>query len=124
MSSGRTDAGDLLFMRVGADGRIVLGYDHWADDLRLSSEIPTKFGGEHVVEFWLPAVNPGTQAPLSGEIVVKLDGAVVWQRQARFFPTEPNTIFVGLNPIGGSTCETVLPNGVIEETQLAPPRAP
>lgn len=125
MSSGRTEAGDLLFMRVGESGAITLGYDHWADVLRLAPEIPTRFGENHVVEFWMPAVtSPGAAKRGESELLVKLDGVTAWQRSAPFFPTTPRTLFVGLNPIGGSTCETVLPHSVIEETQIAPPVQP
>ena len=125
MTTGRTDAGDLLFMRVGADASLTFGYDHWADELRLAPAIPARFGEEHVVEFWVPATNrPSSGDSKARDVLVKLDGLIVWRRPAPFFPATPTAVFVGLNPIGGSTCEPTFPYSVLEQTQIAPPAGP
>lgn len=124
LTSGRSGAGNLLFFRVAASGRVTLGYDHWADRLRFSSELPTAFGRPHVFEFWIPPSTPAFNAKGDRELLVRLDGAVVWREPVPWFPTTPKTLYVGANPIGGSTCEPVLVNGVIAETQLPFPSTP
>ena len=120
ITTGRIKAGDFLFIRVHADHKVTFGYDHWGHPLLTSPEIPARLGEPHVVEFWIPAVTPPGREPT---LIVKLDGAVVWQQAAAGFPVAPETVFLGSNPIGGSTCELALEHGVFEDAQLPPPRA-
>src|SRR5207248_681260 len=105
-------------LRVLPDDRIAFGYDHWGDALIFSSEIPWHIGNSKVIDFWLPALAQPAAAP---GLVVRIDGIMVWERRAPFFPVTPEFVFVGNNPIGGSTCERVLENGVFEDLQLPPP---
>jgi len=125
LASGRAEAGDILFLKVGADGRASLGYDHWAAPLRFSGELPTAFGRTYVFEFWMPQPSdPPPRKRGQRDLLVKLDGAVVWHERVPGFPTSPQTHFVASNPIGGSTCEPLLINGVLEEIQIPFPAAP
>lgn len=125
LTSGRTEAGDILFLKVEADGRTKLGYDHWADRLRFSAELPTSFGRTHVFEFWMPQPSdPPPRKRGQRDLLVKLDGAVVWRERVPGFPTGPQTHYVATNPIGGSTCEPLLLNGVLEQTQIPFPENP
>ena len=118
ITSGQNKAGDLLFVRMHTNGTITFGYDHWADDLLLSPPIPVTPGETRVIEFWVPAVEaPGDHS----QVLVKMDGAVVWRQKAHAFPFAPENLFLGSNPIGGSTCEPVLEHGVFEELHLPPP---
>jgi hypothetical protein len=119
LSTGRTKAGDILFVRVQRDGKIAFGYDHWGDVLLFSPEMPIGSGETRVVEFWVPALF----APAGkSTIVVKVDGVTIWNREAPAYEFAPENVFLGGNPIGGSTCELVLENGVFEELQLPPPQ--
>lgn len=119
LTTGRTKAGDILFVQVQRDGKARFGYDHWGDAVLWSPEISAAAGETRVVEFWAPAIlPPGTRPAL----MVKVDGTTIWQRDARAFGFAPEDVFLGSNPIGGSTCELVLENGIFEELQLpAPP---
>ena len=115
IATGRTKAGDILFVRMHQDGKITFGYDHWGDALLSSPEIEVAPGETRVVEFWVPALaSPGTKQ----QVLVKVDGATVWQREAHAYAFAPENLFLGSNPIGGSTCELVLENGIFEELQL------
>jgi hypothetical protein len=118
VTTGHPKAGDLFFVRVHPNDTISFGYDHWGDELLTSPEVPVRTGETCVVEFWIPGV-----APLSGQpmLVVKVNGATVWARPAPGFPLTPETVFLGKNPIGGSTCEPMLENGEFEDVQLPPP---
>jgi hypothetical protein len=120
LTTGRTKAGDILFVHMQREGKIVFGYDHWGDALLFSPEISVTPGETRTVEFWVPALRPpGAQSTL----LVKLDGATVWQRDAPAYAFALENVFLGGNPIGGSTCEQVLENGVFEDLQLpAPPQ--
>ena len=119
VTTGRPKAGDLFFMRVHPNNTVSFGYDHWGTPLLTSPEVPARLGETFVIEFWIPAVSP---LSVERTLVVKVDGRTVWDRPAPAFPIMPETIFLGKNPIGGSTCEPTLENGVFEELQLPPPR--
>jgi hypothetical protein len=115
LTTGRTKAGDILIVRMPRDGKISFGYDHWGDALLWSPEISVASGESRVIEFWVPALRP---AGTKSELLVRVDGATVWQREAPAFAFAPENLFLGSNPIGGSTCELVLENGIFEELQL------
>ncbi len=118
-TSGRAHAADFLALRVAADGRTTFGYDHWGEPMRASTPIALTLGRPHVIEYWLPAVDAAR------EVIVKVDGVEVWRAPCPAFSTTPDTFFIALNPIGGSTSEPALPNALVEATALPfPPRAP
>jgi hypothetical protein len=119
ITTGRVKAGDLFFIRVHLGDKISFGYDHWGDALLTSPEISARLGDPHVVEFWIPAVLRSTG---EARLIVKVDGATVWERPAPAFPAPPDAIFLGKNPIGGSTCEPALESGVFEDVQLPLPK--
>jgi hypothetical protein len=115
LTSGRTKAGDLFFIRVLSEDKVSFGYDHWGEPLVTSPEIEVRRRDAHIVEFWAPALAP---PGVPRTLVVKWDGTVVWQQPASAYAVTPETLFIGTNPIGGSTCEPTLENGVVEATQL------
>jgi hypothetical protein len=118
ITSGRTKAGDLFFVRVHPDGKISFGYDHWGDALLTSPEVTLADPTTAVVEFWVPALAPPGAVPA---LHVRVDGATVWQQAAPAFPSTPETQFIGRNPIRGSTCETELDHAVFEDLHLPLP---
>jgi hypothetical protein len=117
VTTGRTKAGDILCVRMGRDGTITFGYDHWGDALLISPPIPMRPGETRVVEFWVPALTK-----TKPRLVIKVDGVTVWQRDASAFAFASENVFLGGNPIHASTCESVLENGIFEELQLPPPQ--
>jgi hypothetical protein len=40
----------------------------------------------------------------SGTLRVAIDGTTVWELPAVFFTVEPGEVFVGVNPLGGTSC--------------------
>jgi hypothetical protein len=113
VATGKAKAGDLLFFRVGENGSITLGYDHWGDALRLSPEIPFGFGQPRSLELWVPAT--------ASQVIAKLDGTLVWQQEAPAFAMTERTFYVGANAIGATTAEPVLENAVLEGQSLPKP---
>ncbi len=115
-TSGRPNAADFLALRVEADGRTSIGYDHWGEPMHAGPKLPLALDRDYTLEFWLPAVHPAR------EVVVKLDGAEIWRQPAPHFDTTPESFFIALNPVGGSTSEPALENAIVEATQLPPPQ--
>jgi hypothetical protein len=121
LTTGQTKAGDLLFVRVQANDRLVFGYDHWGAAVVYSPEVAIAPGSVPSVEFWVPALVSATAEP---NLIVRVNGATVWAVKAAAFPVTPETVFLGANPIGGSTCEPALEHGVFEELALPLPPPP
>lgn len=110
-TTGKPGAGNVLFLRVNANGNAVIGYDHWGTAPLLSPEITLGFTTPHTLSFQLPALAGAGVPP---EIVVTLDGKIVWRQRAPFYRAAPTEIFFGQNPIGATSSEPALPNGQFE----------
>ena len=106
-TTGEPGAADVLFLRFTAQGNAVLGYDHWGAAPLLSPEIPLGFATAHTVEFHLPALADAHADP---DLVVTLDGRIVWRQRVPVYRPAPEAISFGRNPIGATSCEAVLPN--------------
>lgn len=121
-TTGATGMGDILIVRLTAPDQLVFVYDHWGSAGLTSPPIPVRLDQPHVVEFWLPALAPATPAS-QATLVVKVDGQPVWTITAPFHRTTVANVFFGHNPIGGTSSERVLENGVFESTHLPfPPK--
>ena len=116
--SGHHGRGDMLFVRVRDDGKVGFCYDHWGQPERKSPEIQLRFGEPQVLECWIPQNAPPGTEPL---VVARLNGVTVWHGAVPFFPSPPESITVGTNLIGGSTCETSFPDAVFEYLADPPP---
>jgi len=114
-ATGQAGTGNFLLLAVGRDGMVRFGYDHWGKPTLWSSAVPADFHAAHRIEFWMPSVL-AQQPPLP--LIVKWDGRLVWREPVPYFPADRNEVFVGRNPFGGTTCEPVLINAVIESTDL------
>ncbi len=118
-TTGVNGSADVLFMRVGAEGRVTFGYDHWAAPVALSREISLGIEREHVIEFRLPALaaNPSDQR----EVIISVDGAEIWRAVVPHFHAGAQNVFFGRNPIGATTAEPALEGGTFEAV-LVPSR--
>ena len=110
-TTGQAGAGDLLFVRLTAQGNAVFGYDHWGSPALLSPEIPLGFVTAHTVEFKLPALAGPFATP---ELTVLVDGKIVWQQRVPFYRPAPAHIYFGQNPIGATSAEPALPNATVD----------
>lgn len=110
-TTGQAGAGDVLFVRLTAQGNAVFGYDHAGSPSLVSPEIPLGFVTAHTVEFKLPAL-AGPFAP--PELTVLVDGKIVWQQRVPFHRPAPAHIYLGQNPIGATSAEPVLPNATVD----------
>ena len=118
VSTGQIGTGNFLIMSLGRDGRLRFGYDHWGKPTLWSPAVAIGNGAGHSLEFWMPSIL-GHNPP--DPLVVKWDGRTVWREAVPYFPADRNQIFLGRNPIGGSTSESILINARYEALDLASP---
>ena len=103
--TGRTGAGDLLYVRYLDARRVQFGFDHWGVGGIVGPPVALPPGGAHRLILTMGSLYPA--APGRPALVrVTLDGATVLWGESPCHPARPERVFIGENPIGGSTCGT------------------
>jgi hypothetical protein len=106
--TGRTGAGDLLGIQYMDATSVRFGFDHWGSPMAWSDPVTVDFSQPVTLEVAMPSLNPVEDALASGGIIrgdllVSVNGRVVWQEVREFYPAEAGEIVIGRNPIGGTS---------------------
>jgi hypothetical protein len=131
--TGRTGAGDLLYVGYLDATHIRFGYDHWGVGGPVSDPIPIPPGPDLELEISLgslypagdpawAALDPATLKRLRSTVQVRLNGRVVFQQPAAAFPAADDEIYVGRNPIGGSTCGPRFSGRILQDVRIGAAR--
>ncbi|MDD2762716.1 MAG: hypothetical protein PHE83_01945 [Opitutaceae bacterium] len=113
--TGRNGAGDLVYIGYPDATHVQIGFDHWKVGGPLSEPIPVLPGLDLEVEISLgplyPPDDPAWQTTdqavlerLRSTLQVRVDGRVVLQQAVKAYPAGADQVYIGKNPIGGSTC--------------------
>ena len=114
--TGRTGAGDLVYVTYLDGMHLCVGYDHWMVGGPRGAPIALDYGSPHDVEIflgsllpppadpWWGATPPAARAELRRRVRVTIDGAVALETTGDPYPAGPDQVYVAANPIGGSTC--------------------
>jgi hypothetical protein len=87
-----------------------LGFDRWGVGGTLSDPIEIDSAAAHRIEVTMGSLYPDApsadQPPLSRgrKVVVTMDGRTVLPADQPCYPSLPCELYIGENPIGGSTC--------------------
>ena len=131
--TGRTGAGDLLYVVYLDATHVRFGYDHWGKGGPMSGPIPLPPGPGLDLELSMgslypagdPAwrdVNPAALQRLRSTVQVRLDGRVVFQEAVAAYPAADDEIYVGRNPIGGSTCGPKFSGRILRDVRIGAAR--
>jgi hypothetical protein len=102
--SGATGAGDFVFVKYLAGNRLQFGCDHWGTGGVVGDPVAIDPLRLHRLEIETGGLRPSAASQESaGPVRVKLDGAVVLDGTSPIHPHSQAQIFIGANPIGGST---------------------
>jgi hypothetical protein len=105
--TGVTGAGDLVFAQRVDARRIRFGLDHWGGGARYGAPVEILPGHTYRLEMAIDSLWPPDTprpAPERGQVRVTLDGQVVLALDEACHPATPDQVFVGRNPIGGTSC--------------------
>jgi len=111
ITSGRREAGDFLFIRHAADGRIRFGYETWGQPSLLSAEVGRPADNRFRLRIEAPQLTQiqGSFAPQSTRLRVIANGIPLFDLPAvDFHERRFGEIFFAVNPIGGTACGPVL----------------
>ena len=118
--SGRTDYGDFLWVRRVDDGHVVFGYDCWSiPGITSPTRVTFQPGVPLHLLLDLPALDElhGSLSGPVGRVRVRADGAVVFDTPVIYHLRDPDQLWFGQNPLGGTACgpslrgKLVLPGG-------------
>jgi hypothetical protein len=127
--SGESGRGDLLLVRFPDSKHVQFGLDHWGGPEILSQPIKIDFSKAHRLVLLAGSLVPpkgshfyDSHPELSGLwdlLVASLDGQIVVNERADFFPSTPSTIYFGAAVIGGTSTQ---PNfmGKVSDFESAP----
>jgi len=122
--TGTTGAADMLLVEYQDDGRVRFVHDHWGSPLRLSPPVTLPAGEpfDLGVTLWCLQVVPdatlvGTVPP--GRVRLTVNGTVVWDEESWFYPAEAGEIYIGRNPLGGTSCGPVFTGEVLSVARAA-----
>jgi hypothetical protein len=102
VTTGATGAGDFLYVRYVDAHHVRFGLDHWMFGGEESEPIELNYDLPHRLELLMDALRPPDQ-PRTGQVRVRINGRVVLDTRSPSHPAGPEQIWIGRNPIGGST---------------------
>jgi hypothetical protein len=111
-SAGRTGAADSIFLRGLGNGRYVLGLDHWSVGSTESPPLTLASGEVHTLVLELGSLAGAGEFPANQARLI-LDDRVVLDAKLPLFPTKPEEIVYGRNPLGMSTSNAVFRGEIV-----------
>jgi hypothetical protein len=101
LTTGRTGAGDFIYVTYVDGGHVVVGHDKWSIGGARSAPIAVDFQEPQKVEISMNSLNLDPHGP--GRVFVRWNGVLVFSETADAYPSLPSEVTVGENAIGGST---------------------
>lgn len=112
VSTGEAKRADFLVFEILTEGRARLAYDHWGSGGPASEPFPYQPGVRQRLEILLPSL-PASPPRMKAPLRVAVDDKVRFEAVVRSHGRQPGQIFLGINPIGGTSCQTRF-DGTIE----------
>jgi len=106
ITTGAIGVADGLYLKRTEPGRFQVGFDHWGRNHLISSVIALDEKVEHTIDASLGSLLPPDDeyyrthpavAPLRGQLWVAVDGKIVFDQPAEFFPAKAGQVDFGLN---------------------------
>ena len=119
LTSGVPGSGDFLYVRFVATDSAVFGYDSWSFGGPVSKPVKLQPGVEHRLLIDAPMLTQ-TDRCVTGnsQLRVVCDGKVVLDEEVAYHVRSPDRIYLGMNPIGGSSCGPVFHGSLKSEDGL------
>jgi hypothetical protein len=113
--TGETGRGDQLFVEYLEDGHVRFGLDHWGKAPLWSEPVAVPRGEPQVLEVSLGSFpgGAGAERPVLQPVRVRLNGRPCWSLESKLFPIDAKDVYIGQNPIGGTTCGPAFTGSVL-----------
>jgi len=106
--SGDTGRGDFLLVEYLPGRRVRFLYEHWGRSPYFGPELVVDPGHDYRIEFRHPGpvLEEGGRTLVAGGLLqLWVDGMEPWSAETKAYPVEPEEFYLGVNPIGGTSCE-------------------
>jgi hypothetical protein len=107
VSTGRSGAGDLVYVFYVAPGRARFAHDSWSSGLLESEIVAFDPAEEHTIDIDFgglhPVAAPGVRTP--GEFRLRFNGREILRAPRHFHPALASEVSFGYNAIGASTAD-------------------
>ncbi len=131
--TGKTGAGEFVFIRYVDKTHFEIGYDKWGVGGPVSELLPLPASGTVVLEistgalyaegvFGAGDLSAAEVKKLRSTVQVRYDGRVVLSAATASYPASESEIVVGKNPIGGSSCGERLTGEILQMERIGPAR--
>jgi len=127
VSSGFTGRGDVLAVNFLDANHVTFTLDHWGHGGPTSDPVEIKPGVRQVLEIRFGSFFPASARPAdvpasrwsdaAGKLVIMLDGRKVYEASASFYDVPAETVVVGRNSIGSSSCSARFSGRIIGSTR-------
>ena len=122
--TGRTGAGELLVVEHLAPGEIRFVLDSWGQPVRASRLVRVEADKPHEIDVTLGALATVDDATVlrgahAGPLRVKVNGEVVWEERSDYHVAEHAEVYVGRNPIGGTSCGLRFSGAILTAERVA-----
>jgi hypothetical protein len=114
VSSGNTGKGDVLVVNYIDSNHVTFALDHWGQGGPVSDPVEFIPGDVQILEVRFGSFFPTSMRPenvpvplwtdASGKLLLKLNHRTVLERVTDFYEAKPETVVVGKNSIGASSC--------------------
>jgi hypothetical protein len=122
--TGRPGAGDFIYVTYVDANHVRFGVDDWGRFARQSEVQQIDYGIPHLIKVSFGPLLAKSRPPNPSVLQVTLDHRVVFQVEPfTAYPTRPDAIAIGHNPIGGSTCESQFTGVTLLAFRSAPDEA-
>lgn len=115
VSTGRNGRGDFLFVRYIDRQHVAFGLDHWGSGAAISPPVAIDYGIPHQMEVTMGSLLPPAGGDFylkaaefrawPNQVLVMLDGRVVFHWMQATWPASPREIMLGVNLIGGTAAQ-------------------
>lgn len=119
LTTGRTGAGDVIYISYLGENRIAVGYDKWSQGATVSEPFEADFARPQTVEISMESLRAlpwwgSGSAESKPRVSVKWNGREVISAAKESYPAGPEGVEVGANDIGASTCEPAFTGSILE----------
>ncbi len=115
LTTGRTGAGDVIYLTYLGEGRFTVGHDKWGSGGDTSQPFAVDPSQPQTVEIAMASLGAGHG------VHVWWNGREVISESADSFPlAPPSQVEIGANEIGGTACSTRFTGRILNSSRVAP----
>ena len=128
VTTGRTFAGDVIYVNYLGDDRVSVGHDSWGRSVAVSKPIVVDFLAPQVIEISMGSLarpvgsEPGRPVSVPSEVSVTWNGQEILSDKRGAYPPGPEPAEIGKNLIGASTCAPEFSGEIIDSQPVEPGR--